>query len=245
MKINELLNSQSNNSFFKDRYEKNVTVSNVPSFEKEVFWKAMIACLLSSQQRSGPESALTRFCSTVPFPLNLEKCTSSSEKLDDYVENILKKFGGIRRTNIIGKQVKTNFIWLNDNGWDQIEIWADKLIKNRKRKPEYEDFLVERNAANFFNENLVGFGPKQSRNLWQTMGMTRYEIPIDSRIIKWLNKTIFPFKLSSGALSDRNYYEFVINGIQEVCNECKIVPCLLDAAIFSSYDSNWDKKNIW
>ena len=32
------------------------------------------------------------------------------------------------------------------------------------------------------SERLAGFGPKQARNLLQGLGLTRYEIPIDSRI---------------------------------------------------------------
>ncbi len=78
----------------------------------------------------------------------------------------------------------------------------------------------------------MGFGPKQSRNLWQTLGLFRYEIPIDSRITKWMNKNIYPFKLSATALSDLNYYEFIMNGIQKLSEECNVLPCVLDASIF-------------
>ena len=82
-----------------------------------------------------------------------------------------------------------------------------------------------------------GFGPKQSRNLLQALGLTRYEIPIDSRIIKWLNGSIsFPVKLTATALSDRNYYQFVCEGFQQLSAACGIYPCILDAAVFASYD---------
>jgi hypothetical protein len=68
------------------------------------------------------------------------------------------------------------------------------------------------------------------------LGLTRYEVPIDSRITRWLNEFGFPVTLSADALSDRNYYRFVSEGIRELCDACHIYPCLLDAAIFSSYD---------
>lgn len=83
----------------------------------------------------------------------------------------------------------------------------------------------------------MGFGPKQSRNLLQGLGLTKYEIPIDSRITKWFNEFGFPVKLSASALSDLNYYKFVSKGLRELCDACNIYPCLLDAAIFSSFDA--------
>ncbi len=86
------------------------------------------------------------------------------------------------------------------------------------------------------DNNLSGFGPKKARNLLQELGLTIYEIPIDSRITKWLNKFGFPFKLSSTALSDRNYYNMILDGFQRVCEETGIYPCVLDAAIFASFD---------
>jgi len=66
--------------------------------------------------------------------------------------------------------------------------------------------------------------------------LTRYEVPTDSRITRWLNEFGFPVTISADALSDRNYYRFVSEGIRELCDACRIYPCLLDAAIFSSYD---------
>ena len=50
----------------------------------------------------------------------------------------------------------------------------------------------ERHAAEFIDKQLKGFGPKQSRNLLQWLGPSRYEIPLDSRITKWLNDFWIP-----------------------------------------------------
>ena len=95
-------------------------------------------------------------------------------------------------------------------------------------------------------QNLKGFGPKQSRNLWQSLGLTRYEIPIDSRIVKWLNYNEFPFTLSASGLSDENYYQFIMDSIQKWCLEADIIPCVLDGAIFSSYDEEWPEDyELW
>ena len=86
-------------------------------------------------------------------------------------------------------------------------------------------------------ENLKGFGPKQSRNLWQDLGLTRYEIPLDSRVTDWVNvNEILPFKLTAGALADRAYYEFVMDAFQTLCRAAGVLPCVLDAAVFSVKD---------
>ncbi len=104
---------------------------------------------------------------------------------------------------------------------------------------------TERRAAEFIDAKFVGFGPKQSRNLLQWLGLSRYETPIDSRITKWLNDFGFPVRLSGTALSDPSYYDFVSDGVQRLCEVCKITPCVLDAAIFSSFDQGkWTEENL-
>ena len=75
-------------------------------------------------------------------------------------------------------------------------------------------------------------------------GDSIYEIPIDSRITKWLNDFGFPIKLSATALADHNYYNFVSDGFQVICKACDIKPCVMDAVIFSSFDKKWTKDNV-
>jgi thermostable 8-oxoguanine DNA glycosylase len=105
---------------------------------------------------------------------------------------------------------------------------------------------TERKSVEIIIDNLKGFGPKQSRNLLQSLGLTKFEIPIDSRITKWLTAFGFPMKLSATALSDKNYYNFVLDGFQKICEACDIFPCVMDAAIFSSFDEEWpEDKLVW
>ena len=87
------------------------------------------------------------------------------------------------------------------------------------------------------NENVYG-------SISQSLGLTKYEIPIDSRITNWLNNFGFPVSLTSSPLGDKGYYHFVSDGIQELCIKARIYPCLLDAAIFSSFDNGeWTDEN--
>lgn len=81
-------------------------------------------------------------------------------------------------------------------------------------------------------------GQLTSKQCARPSGLTRYEIPIDSRLTDWLNDFGFPMKLSASALADPHYYDFVSEGIQALCAECAVFPCILDAAIFALKDGD-------
>ncbi|HHW20519.1 hypothetical protein [Thermodesulfovibrio thiophilus] len=242
--IKEFVDSQSGKSFVKNRIAKNVN-GHIPDFNRDILWNAMISCLLTTQQRSGPESSVTKFICINPFPLNLNRCAEQTN-LKKFVEGTITNFGGLRRAKTIGDEVLHNFKWLKNGGWQEIESIAKVLVEKRGQSPQFDDKYIERKAAKIAIDNLKGFGPKQARNLWQSLGLTRFEIPIDSRITKWFNQNGFPLRLSAGALSDENYYNFVMDGIQEACNASDAYPCVLDAAIFASFDQEWpEDKLIW
>ncbi len=224
----EFYERNKDNDLVVNRREINVE-GKPPKFSRASFWKHMVECLLTSHQRAGPTSAASRFSGTYPFPLNYTEC-KRHRRLENFVRKTLVDFGGIWTFNRIAEQVNYNFRWLErDGGWYEVEEQIEKLRRTRTQKSEMR-------TADFIDDNLKGFGPKQSRNLLQELGLTKYEIPVDSRITKWLNDFGFPVTLSADALSDMNYYRFVSEGIRELCDACGIYPCLLDAAIFSSYD---------
>ncbi len=197
----------------------------------------MVGCLLTTQQRSGPKSNVTRFLNIKPFPLSLRRCKNSKD-INLLVISELQKSGGIRRTNKIADEIRTNITFLDSSFWSKMLVYLNRLMHE-------DNPALEREAAQLIAKNLKGFGPKQSRNLLQGMGLTKYEIPIDSRITKWLNEFGFPIELSASSLSDEPYYSFVSDGIQELCKKANIFPCILDASIFSTFDNDeWDKDNI-
>lgn len=243
--IEDFVDTQIDKSFVKYRIEKNVN-GPPPPFNKNIFWEKMTSCLLTTQQRSGPDSSVTKFICTKPYPLDLDTCRDQTN-LEGFVKETITNFGGLRRGNRIGQESLSNFKWLESGGWNEIEGIARHLLEYRKREPQESDLIFERKASNFVLNKMKGFGPKQSRNLWQALGLTRFEIPIDSRITKWLNDICFPIKLSATALSEPNYYDFVMDGIQQICSNIKIYPCVLDAVIFTSFDrQEWpEEKLIW
>ena len=226
-KVQEFVKLHHNNPFVQDRIKKNLEDTKTSPTQRE-FWHVMVSCLLTTQQRSGPKSAIAKLINTKPFPLRYEVILLLKDP-ETFIINTLSDFGGIRRTNRIADEVTTNLESLEKGLWDQLFDEIDMLIhlQNPQR---------EREAAEFIEDHFKGFGPKQSRNLLQDLGLTRYEIPLDSRITKWLNDFGFPIKLSSKALADRNYYNFVSEGFQQLCSESGVYPCVMDAVIFSSFD---------
>lgn len=236
-KIQDFYRLHENNNFVRRRRKRNVD-KELPEFTHEIFWGSMVSCLLTTQQRSGPQSAVTRFISSKPFPLNYVTCRQKIN-LKSFAETTITQFGGIRRGATLAEEIAENYSWLNNEGWDFI----DSIVSNLTEIGTVEK---EISTSEKIAERLKGFGPKQSRNLLQALGLTKYEIPIDSRISKWMNDFGFPLQLSATALSDRNYYNFVSEGFRRMCAASGIYPCLLDAAIFSSFDEEWpEEKLVW
>jgi hypothetical protein len=235
-KVKEFFDRHKDNAFVKMRIATNLN-DGKPPVTKEAFWELMISCLLTTQQRSGPGSSVTRFILTKPFPLRYELCCGQAD-LASFVTKVLGDFGGLRRSTTIGKEAKANAAYLQNGGWQA----TSQVLEAVRLHPSPE---AERRAARFIDENFQGFGPKQSRNLLQGLGLSRFEVPIDSRITKWLNDFGFPVKLTANALADRNYFEFVSEGFQRLAEASGIAPCVLDAAIFSSFDGDeWTEENV-
>ena len=228
--------AQRNKRFVLNRIHRNVD-RNIPPITKQVFWETHVAALLTTQQRSGPNKPVTRFICTRPFPLSFDRC-SQTENLSQMIQQIISDFGGIRMGPTIAKECEKNYTWLNNGGWQFCFQLTEELS-------ESSNATIERRAAEFIDNKLTGFGPKQARNLLQALGLTRYEIPIDSRITKWLNRNGFPIKLTAGALSDPHYYNFVMDGIIQLCAAVGILPCVLDAVIFSSFDPDWPADQLF
>lgn len=222
--------------FVQERRRRNLAITK-PSLDKVVVWDALVGCLLTTQQRSGPYSAISRFMGERPFPLGYDLC-QSQKNLEIWAQKTLIKFGGIRRANILAGEIQVNFTNLESGLWPELLQQLDAL-----RQPH--DATDERAAAEFIRNNFKGFGPKQSRNLLQWLGLSLYEIPLDSRIAKWLKEFGFPVQLSAAALADPSYYNLISDGFQQLCAQSDLVPCLLDAAIFTSFDNGgWTAENF-
>lgn len=240
-KVNKLINNNKEKVFYKNRLEKNVNKKGTIS-DKEKIWKSIVVCLLTSQQNSSAESPISRFSGLKPFPLELETCKSKSKNLEIFIAKELKDFGGIRFYDRIANLLTRNFEYLEKSNWRIFDEISKNIIPKNDVKSQIK---MERDFAKKIQDNLKGFGPKQSRNLLQILGLTVYEIPIDSRIAKWLNKELeFPITVSATTLQDLNFYNFVSDAIQSLCEKANVKPCLFDASVFIEGDKGeWTLEN--
>jgi hypothetical protein len=114
-----------------------------------------------------------------------------------------------------------------------MERWFQRLAEQRSLAPKRDHCRRERDAAQFAAINLEGVGPKQSRNLWQWLGLTRYEIPLDSRVVGWINRNLST-QVDESKLWDDKYYELILDYVQDVCAKAGVLPCIFDAAAFDN-----------
>ena len=233
-----LIKSQEGTALVQDRRERNLA-KRKEHLTKKRLWRAIVCMRLTTQARSGPTGKLANFQQLKPFPLDYRTCTKKISSLEDFILHTLRKYQVGRHPHTISKQLASNLKSLEGGNWNTLINKCNRLTSQVSRE-------VESEAADFVADMLEGFGPKQSRNLLQVLGLTRFEIPIDSRVTAWLNEALkLPFKVTSTALADRGYYSLVSDAICELCESCGEFPCILDAAIFGSNDGDrWTKKQL-
>jgi hypothetical protein len=223
------------NPFVEKVINRNVLRQNI-LLDRDSLIRNILMCLVTSQQKSGPNTPVGIFLNRNPFPVNYT-LISKDKNIEALVKKILIQNGLTRYINKIPVFFAENFRILENSGWKIFSTAETELMNNGTKE-------MERNIADQIHEMLKGFGPKQSRNLLQALGLTKYEVPIDSRITSWLNEFGFPIQLSATGLQDKAYYHFVSDGFQALCKQVDVYPCVLDAAIFSSFDNGqWTKEN--
>ena len=234
-RLRKFVDERRNAPLVRQRIRRNLR-GHRPPINRPRFWRALLLGLLTTQQKSGPGSAVNRLLSRHPFPLTYRR-VASVRSPSALVRQVLRAHGGIRRTGTIAVQASRNLVLVRSE-WRRIRLELRQL--ESRHTP-----ATERLVAQFLADKIVGLGPKQARNVLQHLGLTRYEIPLDSRVTGWLNEFGFPIRLSAQALSDPNYYCFVSDGLQVLCEKAGVVPCVLDAAVFSSFDAEpWTPRAL-
>jgi len=226
--VRSIVADHRNHVIVRDRIARNLSASK-PAVDRQRFWRALTMALLTTQQPSGPRSAVTRFLAGKPYELTYRRCTEISD-VAAYVTDRLTTFGGIRRHGVIGSELSRNLALLDDGLWPEL---LERLASLRAPTT----INHERSVADFLHEKMFGLGPKQSRNLLLALGLVRYEIPLDSRVGKWLRGIGFPVPVNPAALADRDYYCFALDGLQLLCAKADEYPCVVDGAVFASFDS--------
>lgn len=240
--VRDIVEAQSHREMVLDRIQRNVEGAP-PLYDEEIIWRTIMLCLLTTQQRSSDGAPVPTFLDLNPFPVDWKTISeiSDASAVEAFIKESLVSHGGIRRTNIVPEQAAYNFKRINDVGWDEILQYAKKLEEQRKESADPTHYLLETEAANFIDDTYKGFGPKQSRNFWQVLGLTRYTPVLDSRIQKWIRNNLIIENSAVndgfwyGSLGSRRYYLFLCELILDLCAQAEVLPCVFDAAVFDSY----------
>lgn len=210
------------------RRARNVKRTEPLDLSKEEIWRVLVGCNVTTQQRSGPNSAASRFLDSDSPALDLKKCRSS-RNLHHLVEAECT-LAGLRRSKTIAKNLaKTLNNLESPGGWDALEAQLATLERNTTSKKErlVTDYLR--------SGGFPGLGQKQARNFIQWIGLSKYEVPLDSRVLKRLRELGANFVPTGSAMTDEAVYLFVQGLVQRIANDLHMYPCELDACIFASF----------
>jgi thermostable 8-oxoguanine DNA glycosylase len=196
--------------------------------DKDSLLRAMLICLMSSETNSYPESKIEQILNKKPFLLSCQYLFKVSN-IEYAFQETFQTFGVTKYLKKVPRYFSTNFDFLVETNWD-LESEINRSLEHELTKYD------ERTLADRVDRSFKGFGSKEARSFLLALGVTKYEIPIDYKLLKWLNNFDFPIKFSKIALQDILFYHFVSDGIQKLCEISEIYPCVLYASIVSSSD---------
>jgi hypothetical protein len=209
----------------KDRQRRNVDRKGI-NISKERVWRTFVACQITTQQRSGANSPVAAFMKSDSRALSLSAC-SASRKLTGLLE---AEFESFRFGSKNAENLTQILHYLSDGGWQVLM----PHLKAIRRDPVAQK---ERLAVQHLSSGVYpGLGPKQSRNFLQALGLSRFEVPIDSRVLSVMRELGSNFVPSPKGLGDEVVYRFVQDGLQQISQSLGIYPCMLDACIFASIE---------
>jgi hypothetical protein len=193
--------------------------------DKDSIIRSMLTCLMSSETDAYPESKIETLFNKKPYLLSYQFLLKASN-IENVFKEIFQASGDTKYLKKVPAYFSANFNLLAGSNWD-LESELNRYLKLESTKYD------ERKLADLVDRTFKGFGSKEARSFLLALGVTKYEIPIDYKLIKWLNNFDFPIKFSNIALQDILFYHFVSDGIQKLCEISGIYPCVLYASIIS------------
>lgn len=239
--VAKIVKRQQGHRIVVERHENNVEIPGSPStVTKENLWHAHMLCLLTSQQPSGEGDPVWILLNKDPFPLSYKQCQQADDT-GKFVRDILHQYPGIRfRDNRIPNMAATNFERLEAGEWKEIKQHGEWLRKRRRIPDNWNNYAplhkTEEEACEYM-DGYEGFGPKQSRNFWQALGLTRYVSVLDSRVKKWCEQGLHG-DWSAFNIGRKKDYVDMADTIRELCRKANVLPCMFDAAVFSTFEKD-------
>lgn len=217
----------SKNQMVRNRHRRNVKRENI-DLSRSNIWKVFVGCQVTTQQRSGPNTPVSRFLDSDSPALDYAACKKANS-IQKLLERELSDAGLRRAPTMAGNLSKIHDL-LELGEWKTLLQHLNTLESNTTKGKELK--VVQYLQS----KKYPGLGPKQARNFIQWIGLSRYEVPLDSRVLKKLKEFGCKFVPRATALSDETVYRFVQDGVQQIAASLEIYPCILDACIFSSFD---------
>lgn len=228
-KIQKIVEENKDSKTVRERKEKNINRQNI-DLSKERIWKIIVGCHVTSNQKSGEDSPSSKLIeSSNSYVLDYKKCFGKIP--EDLAEEL--KNNQIRYNMRIADELLDNLNFLESGGWEKLIQHLESI----KGKHTQQD---EKEVINYLlgEGRLKGIGLKQSRNFLQWLGLSVYEIPIDSRVCKILKDCGCNYVPGTSGLQDEAVYEYMERGLQLVSEKLGIEPCILDACLFNSFEKN-------
>jgi thermostable 8-oxoguanine DNA glycosylase len=211
-----------------ERLKKNVNRQGIV-LTKNAVWRTLLGCQITSAQRSGPDSLVSKFMKSNSKALVYAECRTQPD-LKNFIKKEIKQ---LRFNERISDNLSEIFTYLEDGGW--IELLTELKAIEKDTTKEKERKVIEHIAAG----NFPGLGPKQARNFIQWLGLSQYVIPLDTRIFKKMKEYgVSPVPKKGEGMSEEPLYRFFEDGMQEIAQRIGVLPCMLDACIFASFDDS-------
>lgn len=195
--------------------------------DKDSILRAMLICLLSSDSEPYPEEKTDQLFNKKPYLLNYQYLLRAGN-IEEQLYEIFQAGGLTKYAKKIPGLYASNVEYLTDSNWE---------LEHEIREMAGKDLSVqeERKLADMTDRSFKGFGSKEARSFLLALGVTRYEIPVDFQMIRWLEQMSFPVRFSGHALQDIYFYHFISDGIQKLCEISDTFPCLLYSSVITSY----------
>ncbi len=224
--ISKVIQNNIHKAIVQKRINTNIKKQGIDLSQSNI-WKKIVGCEITTQQKSGFGSPVDLFLKSSNNPvLDYDKCKKLQEQ--DISEELSN--GHLRNNKRIASFLIRIINLLESGEWN---ILIEKLESLNKDHTKQEEIQV----VQYLHSGLYpGLGLKQSRNFIQWLGLSVFEIPIDSRELKVLKKCKFNFVPGASALQDEVTYLFLESGIQKACELLDIKPCILDACFFASFE---------